>query len=281
MRAKGIDISHWQETFKYQGNLDFIILKATEGEEGIDPKFIEFLELPRKPCLDLLTGEYKVPEMGAYHYFRTEYDGVIQAQHFYNETNHKGLNFLAVDYEGRNNELDADGEAELRDFWDHLVSLTNKPVLLYTSPYIFRDNLCHYSNHWLNVPLWIAHYNYQDSQEGEPEIFDAREWKFWQWTSEYNGKLYGVGTENVDQNVYNGTVEQLLDWLRPEGEPTMKKWYQSKTLWFSILFALVNIAGVFGFAEFVPGDELVNYVNIGISVIVALLRVFTSEGIQP
>ena len=60
----------------------------------------------------------------------------------------------------------------------------------------------------------------------------------------------------------------------------MKKWYASKTLWFSILFALVNLAGVFGYAEFVPGDDISQYVSIGVSVIVALLRVFTSEKVE-
>jgi len=60
----------------------------------------------------------------------------------------------------------------------------------------------------------------------------------------------------------------------------MKKWYQSKTLWFSVLFAIVNIAGIFGFADFVPGDDVAQYVNVGVSVIVALLRVFTSEAVK-
>ncbi len=60
----------------------------------------------------------------------------------------------------------------------------------------------------------------------------------------------------------------------------MKKWYQSKTLWFSILFALVNVAGIFGYAEFVPGDEVVQYVNLGVSVVVALLRVFTYQAVE-
>ena len=60
----------------------------------------------------------------------------------------------------------------------------------------------------------------------------------------------------------------------------MKKWYASKTLWFSILFAVVNLAGLFGYAEFVPGGELSQYVNLGVSVIVALLRVFTNKGVE-
>ena len=60
----------------------------------------------------------------------------------------------------------------------------------------------------------------------------------------------------------------------------MKKWYASKILWFSVLYALVNIAGIFGFAEFVPGDDISQYVSIGVSVVVAVLRAFTNKGVE-
>ena len=60
----------------------------------------------------------------------------------------------------------------------------------------------------------------------------------------------------------------------------MKKWYQSKILWFSILWAIVQTAALFGYADFVPGDELRQYVNLGIAVLVAILRVFTNKGVS-
>jgi hypothetical protein len=56
-----------------------------------------------------------------------------------------------------------------------------------------------------------------------------------------------------------------------------KKWYTSKTLWFSILFGLVSLAGIFGYADFVPGDETVHYVDLGLAVLVAILRVVHSN----
>ena len=60
----------------------------------------------------------------------------------------------------------------------------------------------------------------------------------------------------------------------------MKKWYQSKTLWFSIVFVLVQVAAIFGYADFVPGDDLSYYVNIGVGVLVAVLRAFTNQAIE-
>ena len=263
MRAKGIDISHWQGTFEHQGNLNFIILKATEGEIWIDDAFEIFLKEAQR-----------VPIRGAYHYFRTQYDGIVQANHFWETVQGKGFHFLAVDYEAKNNKLDKDGEAELYDLWVELESLTDLPILLYTSPYVYRDNLCAWDTFWLNVPLWMAHYNYEDPQEGSPLLFDAPGWKLWQYTNEYNGKYYGVGTEHVDQNVYNGSVKQLHEWLGPQGEqPMNSKWYTSKTFWFSVVFGLVQIAGIFGYGDFVPSPEVVQYVGIGLSVIGALVGV--------
>ena len=78
----------------------------------------------------------------------------------------------------------------------------------------------------------------------------------------------------MDQNVYNGTVKQLHEWLKPQGDNDMdNKWYSSKTFWFSILFGLVSIAGSFGYGDFVPSPELVQYVGIGVSVIGAIVGV--------
>lgn len=60
----------------------------------------------------------------------------------------------------------------------------------------------------------------------------------------------------------------------------MKKWYASKTLWFAVLWGLIQVAGIFGFAEYAPGEDLIYYVNLGVSVIVAVLRAITKEGIE-
>ena len=79
MRAKGIDLSHWQETFKYKGNVDFIIQKVTEGWGWVDPKYEEFWP-----------EVMKAPIKGAYHYFRTEFDPIRQARHFFEITQGQG-----------------------------------------------------------------------------------------------------------------------------------------------------------------------------------------------
>ena len=130
MRAKGIDLSHWQGSFTYQGNIDFIIQKATEGWSWTDPKFEEFLPEVKK-----------VPIRGAYHYFRTGFDAVAQAAHFWKTVKDHDFHFLVVDYESTNNILDRPGAENLLKFWDKLGTLTDLPIVLYTNAYVLRDNL--------------------------------------------------------------------------------------------------------------------------------------------
>ena len=60
----------------------------------------------------------------------------------------------------------------------------------------------------------------------------------------------------------------------------MKKFYQSKTLIFTVLFALLQLAGLFGYADFTPGSDVVEYINLGAAVIMAILRAVTSEGVE-
>ena len=60
----------------------------------------------------------------------------------------------------------------------------------------------------------------------------------------------------------------------------MKKWYASKTLWFTILFALVQVAGLFGYADYTPGTDIAEFIQLGVAVLAAVLRVVTDEGID-
>ena len=264
MRAKGIDVSHWQISLDPH-SVDFIILKASEGL-ATDPKHDEFYP----SILD-------IPIRGAYHYYRTAVNPIAQAEYFLDAISGHEWHFIAVDYETTGNTLDRQGAENLLSCLLHLRSTQELPVVLYTSSYCYRDNVRIWSDKFDEFPLWVAKWS-----EVEPGQIIEREWSIWQWTDSGDGSQVGVGSERVDRNVYNGTVDQMKLWLgitQPE-EPIMKKWYQSKTLWFSILFALVNVAGVFGYAEFIPGEDVVQYVNIGISVIVALLRVFTDKGVE-
>ena len=275
MRAKGIDISHWQGSFTDPGNLDFIIVKASDGI------------LMHPWYTDHWDEIAKVPIRGAYHYFRTERPPTEQALTLLNAISSHKWHFIAVDYETRGNTLDRQGALNLLAMLKYLRNIQDLPVLLYTGAYLYRDNLRVWSEEFDEFLLWLARWRYSDKEVADPtgslsgDDLD-RSWTFWQWTNLGKGDQAGVESETVDRNVYNGTYEDLCVWLIPveEEETDMKKWYQSKTLWFSIVFIITAVAGLFGYGDWTPDTQLVEYVQLGMGVLMALLRVFTNQGVE-
>ena len=54
-----------------------------------------------------------------------------------------------------------------------------------------------------------------------------------------------------------------------------KKWYQSKTFYFGVLSIVIGVAGLFGFGDFVPGSDVIEWAEIINGLIVIGLRVIT------
>jgi len=59
-----------------------------------------------------------------------------------------------------------------------------------------------------------------------------------------------------------------------------KKFWQSKTFWFALLFGIVQVAGLFGFADYSPGDDVQEIVNIVVAVVVIVLRFLSNKKIR-
>ena len=60
----------------------------------------------------------------------------------------------------------------------------------------------------------------------------------------------------------------------------MKKWYASKTVWFSVLFGVVQLAALFGFADFQPSADVVELVGLIGAGVMLVLRFVTNKGVQ-
>lgn len=92
---KGIDISNWQDGIRLQAltsEIDFVIVKATEGVGYTDPCCDGFIE-QAKEC-GLLWGFY---------HFARENDPETEAEYFYKETrNYFGHGIPVLDYETSN-----------------------------------------------------------------------------------------------------------------------------------------------------------------------------------
>ncbi|MDO4164749.1 MAG: glycoside hydrolase family 25 protein [Bacteroides sp.] len=194
----GIDISH------YQGNIDweslaqnkesefplhFVFMKATEGGDHGDERFAQNFELARK------YGFVR----GAYHYFIPQTDADKQADFFIRTVQLDAGDLppvLDVEVTGRKSVPEL--QAAVRVWLDKVEAHYGVKPILYTS-YKFKER--YLSDSIFNTyPYWIAHY-YVDSVRYEGK------WHFWQHTDV--GRVSGI-KEEVDLDVFNGTLEELL-----------------------------------------------------------------------
>ncbi|GAB6869449.1 glycoside hydrolase family 25 protein [Bacteroides rodentium] len=193
----GIDISH------YQGKIDwellthnreakfpihFIFLKATEGGDHGDDTFTQNFGQARK------YGFIR----GAYHYFIPKTDAHKQADFFIRTVQlAKGDLPPVLDVETTGKQSPQELKTAVKTWLDRVEAHYGVKPILYTS-YKFKKR--YLSDSIFNAyPYWIAHY-YVDSVRYEGK------WHFWQHTDV--GTVPGI-EEEVDLNVFNGTLEEL------------------------------------------------------------------------
>ncbi len=56
-----------------------------------------------------------------------------------------------------------------------------------------------------------------------------------------------------------------------------KSLFSSKTFWFAVLYGAINIAGIVGFADFTPSDDVAEVVGIVVSAVTIALRYVTDR----
>lgn len=180
--TRGIDIS------AHNGEIDFtrvsnngyrfVLIKATEGTDFKDRNFVENLRRAKDAGL----------KTGAYHFFRFDTDGRMQAINLLHSLRNRNLDFPPViDIEEWGN---PDGNAtsriirRLRDMIEHLEK-NGYPIILYTN----KDGYDRFiKGNFDNYPLWICSFT-----EPEPEI----DWSIWQYS--HTGRVDGI-RDKVDLN---------------------------------------------------------------------------------
>ena len=193
----GIDISHYQgvinwkqlaQTHAGEFPIRFIFMKATEGGDHSDHTFLQHFDSARK---------YNFIR-GAYHFFRPHTDARKQADFFIRNVNLLSGDLPPVlDVEDRGKRSKEELQRAVKTWLDDVEAHYGVKPILYTS-YKFKMR-------YLDNPVfdaytyWIAHY-YVDSVR-----YKGR-WHFWQHTDV--GTVPGV-EEEVDLDVFNGTLEQL------------------------------------------------------------------------
>lgn len=218
---KGIDVSKWQTVGSYgdsvgKGHTDFMIVKATEGRTGTDPKFKEHVDYARKHNMLI----------GAYHYARPENNSAEQeAQHFYevvNSLNLIGEAILVLDYEGTALKY---GEVWAKAFLDKLKELSGVKAIIYLSESQIK-NYSSIAN--ADYGLWVANWSKEPTTvkpwsvkalwqlRGEPldlDYFygDIATWKLYAKTDQK-----GAVTENKEEQCHCKVCDYLRDYFRKE-----------------------------------------------------------------
>lgn len=201
-QVHGIDISHYQgdvnwnrleQTRQGQFPINFIFMKATEGGDYADDKFVANFDSAK------VHGFIR----GAYHFYNPQTDANKQADFFINTVKLEPGDLppvLDIEKKGRNVEKLQQGlKIWLQKVEEHYGV---KPII-YAS-YKFKTR---YLNDSIfdTYPYWIAHY-YVDSVRYQGD------WKFWQHTDV--GTLPGI-EEKVDLNIFNGSTIDLQKILIP------------------------------------------------------------------
>lgn len=96
-------------------------------------------------------------------------------------------------------------------FLERLKALVNgHEIAIYTAYYYWKDNAPNATTqassleYFKQYPLWIANYGATDPLIPLP--WKKGEWLFWQYTESGNGKLYGVESNAIDLNYFNGDL---------------------------------------------------------------------------
>jgi len=215
-RAHGIDISKYDKFFKPETattQLDFVIQRIGYGvrkDEAFDT---------------LVDGVMRVPIRGGYHYLSSGVDWKRQADLFLEHTANKPYHFFACDFEGAFNTMSSEFAYSAWRWITYVANVSKKKTVLYTNPsnytsYIIPSSRI-YGINWESIDFWVAQYNFTPNPNAQPAIPKGRQsWHVWQYTDKGDGTKYGVARPTAcDLNVFNGTKEQMAEWLKIDNHP--------------------------------------------------------------
>lgn len=173
--VRGVDLSAHNGEIDFASladeGIEFVMLKATEGTDFKDRRFVDNYRLATAAGL----------KVGAYHFFRFDTDGRMQALNLLHSVRNRNLDFpLVIDIEEWGNP-DAIATsaiiARLRDMIAHLGRYGYE-VMLYTN----KDGYDRFvKGNFDSYPLWLCSFT-----EIEPDV----EWDMWQYT--HHGRVSGV-----------------------------------------------------------------------------------------
>ncbi len=193
----GIDISKHTGKIDFQKiktqSFEFVFLKATEGENYIDEKFETNYSEAKSS---------KIP-VGAYHFFRFNKSGKVQAKNFFSSINGKSFDLpYVLDIEEWGNIGQAkkvDIVSEISTFIREIEEKTSKKVMIYTNENGFKEYIL---GNFDDKEIWICSFN-------EPPNIKNK-WTFWQHS--HKGKIESA-EGFVDINTFYGDKKEWEKYL--------------------------------------------------------------------
>lgn len=187
-KLKGCDISHHN---KYHipdfSKQDFIIMKATEGRNFVDPMMNEYIKMLKQDQL-----------YGFYHFARPERNRAKdEAKHFCDTIGKYGEEALLVlDWEA----LAVQQPIEWALEWcKEVEKIYGKKPLIYCSSWYTKKIRLLLQN---DIGLWVAHYTKKD----KPTVYTYPTYALWQYTS-----------DPYDKDIFNGSRKQWLQYTQRRG----------------------------------------------------------------
>jgi lysozyme len=201
----GIDVSKYQGDVDWrmvaQSNVQFAWIKATEGGDHIDPKFIQNWNGAKQAGLP----------RGAYHFVywcRSPLEEInwFKANVPYDPDALPPVLDVELTPQSKTCKRQLNQQEVVRDMRIMLQELERaygKRPVIYTTVDFYQGIL--HPNEFADYPIWVRSTKYS------PHVkYGSRNWFFWQYQSD--GYVAGV-PEKVDRNAFFGTPEQWAEWL--------------------------------------------------------------------
>ena len=209
-RIRGLDISHWQGAVNFskakENGAQFVIFKASQNT-WTDTRFVENYE--RAGEAGLLRG--------AYHFSDYSKPAKPQAEYFYSLLQKYPIElYPALDYEFYDPWGTPSNYGNASWILNFLDAWKGKQLTLYCNASFVKNHLNRpVSQQILDMPLWVAWYPnaWARLNNRQPIVDPWKKWAFWQHTDRADGLAYGMESKQVDENIFDGSLEDLKSWI--------------------------------------------------------------------
>jgi len=189
----GIDVSRHQHIIDWDTvaaqPIDFVFMKATEGEELVDTHF----------DYNWSTTKQKGLKRGAYHFFHPTLSSIRQANNFIKTVPLEyGDLPPVVDFEVINGASNKQVIERLQTWLSIIEKHYQVRPIIYTNQNLYKKYI---ADHFGDHIIWMARYSKE-----VPSMLHEQDWHFWQYGN--RGIVKGIEGD-VDLNVFSGNHIEL------------------------------------------------------------------------